>query len=31
MLIEPIYQVWEEPSDCMVDTVKKDIRKVKIF
>ncbi|KAI4891545.1 hypothetical protein NFI96_027825, partial [Prochilodus magdalenae] len=27
MLIEPIYQVWEEPSDCMVDTVKKDIRK----
>ncbi|KAL7850063.1 hypothetical protein SRHO_G00194120 [Serrasalmus rhombeus] len=26
-LIEPIYQVWEEPSDCMLDVPKKDIRK----
>ncbi|KAL7860924.1 hypothetical protein AOLI_G00172730 [Acnodon oligacanthus] len=26
-LIEPIYQVWEEPSDCMLDAPKKDIRK----
>ncbi|XP_043090858.1 RNA polymerase I-specific transcription initiation factor RRN3 [Puntigrus tetrazona] len=26
-LIEPIYQVWEEPSDCMIDVPKKDVRK----
>uniref|UniRef100_A0A8C1EPZ8 RRN3 homolog, RNA polymerase I transcription factor n=2 Tax=Cyprinus carpio TaxID=7962 RepID=A0A8C1EPZ8_CYPCA len=26
-LIEPIYQVWEEPSDCMIDVPKKQVRK----
>ncbi|XP_051995414.1 RNA polymerase I-specific transcription initiation factor RRN3 [Xyrauchen texanus] len=26
-LIEPIYQVWEEPSECMMDLPKKDVRK----
>ncbi|RXN31496.1 RNA polymerase I-specific transcription initiation factor RRN3 [Labeo rohita] len=26
-LIEPIYQVWEEPSDCMIDVPKKEVRK----
>uniref|UniRef100_A0A672QB49 RRN3 homolog, RNA polymerase I transcription factor n=1 Tax=Sinocyclocheilus grahami TaxID=75366 RepID=A0A672QB49_SINGR len=26
-LIEPIYQVWEEPSDCMIDVPKKKVRK----
>ncbi|KAG5279348.1 hypothetical protein AALO_G00076810 [Alosa alosa] len=29
-LIEPLYQVWEEPSDCMVDAPKKDIRKASV-
>lgn len=27
-LFEPIYQVWEEPSDCMVDAPKKNDRKI---
>uniref|UniRef100_A0A673IEP7 RNA polymerase I-specific transcription initiation factor RRN3-like n=1 Tax=Sinocyclocheilus rhinocerous TaxID=307959 RepID=A0A673IEP7_9TELE len=26
-LIEPIYQVWEEPSDCMIHVPKKKVRK----
>uniref|UniRef100_A0A672SPT4 RRN3 homolog, RNA polymerase I transcription factor n=1 Tax=Sinocyclocheilus grahami TaxID=75366 RepID=A0A672SPT4_SINGR len=26
-LIEPIYQAWEEPSDCMIDVPKKEVRK----
>ncbi|XP_076122362.1 RNA polymerase I-specific transcription initiation factor RRN3 [Alosa pseudoharengus] len=29
-LIEPLYQVWEEPSDYMVDAPKKDIRKASV-
>ncbi|KTF77328.1 hypothetical protein cypCar_00017428, partial [Cyprinus carpio] len=27
-LIEPIYQAWEEPSDCVIDVPKKEMRKV---
>ncbi|XP_072550304.1 RNA polymerase I-specific transcription initiation factor RRN3 [Salminus brasiliensis] len=27
-LFESIYQVWEEPSDCLLDAPKKDVRKV---
>lgn len=30
-LIEPIYQVWEEPSDCMMDVPKKNVKKVLTF
>lgn len=30
-LIEPIYQVWEEPSDCMMDVPKKNVKKVLSF
>lgn len=26
-VIEPIYQVWEEPSDCVIDVPKKEVRK----
>lgn len=29
-LIEPLYQVWEEPSDCMLDVMKKDVRKASV-
>ncbi|KAA0705557.1 RNA polymerase I-specific transcription initiation factor RRN3 [Triplophysa tibetana] len=26
-VIEPVYQVWEEPSDCMMDVPKKNVKK----